>query len=100
MHVLSRNIASRSCVGVFVPTRCSCQWIVRAHLSATLHGLLGGSELLLLSGLRFFAGPAFFVLLVGRGVTPEIPGIVHHKREVVVVVNTAGNVFIVLDELL
>ena len=39
------------------------------------------------------------MLLVGRGVPTQIPGLVHHSREVDVIINGGRNVGVVLNEL-
>mmetsp|Transcript_15351 Transcript_15351/g.14948 ORF Transcript_15351/g.14948 Transcript_15351/m.14948 type:complete len:526 (-) Transcript_15351:178-1755(-) len=45
-------------------------------------------------------GPALVILLVGRGVPRDVPGGIHHRRKVHVIVDGGGDVGVVLHELL
>ena len=46
-----------------------------------------------------FIGPAFLVLLVRRGITAQVPRVIHHQSEVVFVVDARRYVLVVLGEL-
>lgn len=50
--------------------------------------------------LRFLVSPAFFVLLVRRSVALQVPRVVYHQREVIIIVDRAGDVFVVFHEFL
>ena len=77
------------------------KWVVSARLATSLDRNGRLSE----DGLGFvvlvvFVGPALVVLLIGLGVSLDIPRVVHHQREVVVVVDARRDVVVVLRELL
>ena len=56
-------------------------------------------DLLLLASSCIFISPSLLVLLIRRGIAAQIPRVVHHKREVIVVVDAHRDVLVILNEL-
>lgn len=72
------------------------QGVISTGLSRSLHWHRWLSVLYL--GLWVFVGPTLIVLLVGLGVSLDVPGIVHHQLEVLVIVDTHRDVAVILGE--
>lgn len=82
--------------GLSASIRCLCsiiillsgsEGVVTAHFATPLHWLLWLEPFNRLLYLRILVYPTFFILLVRRGITSEVPRVVHHEGEVVIVIN-------------
>lgn len=76
--------------------------VIRAHSAGALDllGWLAPFDGLFFGVLSFFVGPTFLELFIGVGIAFQVPRVVHHETEVIIVVDRYRDVLVVLNELL
>lgn len=100
------SCSARPCrIGFLVVVAASCgERVTIAHLTRALDfldrlAILNLGAFKLGGRLRILVRPSLLILLVRRGIATQVPRIVHHQSEVVIVVDTNRDVFVVLSEL-
>ena len=103
MHLSICCIIFRCAIRLLIKIRCCCQRVICTSLSRSLDRFIFMSRFVfisLTSRLGFICRPSFIKLFVWISISFYIPRVIYNNDKITVIINTTGNISIVLGKFL
>lgn len=89
-------------IRLLIKIRCCCQRVICTSLSRSLYSFIFMSRFVIISltgRLGFICCPSFIKLFVRISISFDIPRVIQNNDKITVIINTTGNIAIVLGKL-